>query len=369
MDIERRPGRRALDETSATGRWSVASLREWWVPACRSDELRRRPLAIQHEDRPLVLFRDGSGAARCLVDRCPHRNIPLSLGRVERDGTLACGYHGWRFDGDGRCTEIPGLGPCAAGPSPRDAASLPTREADGFVWIWPAAEVAPHREPFGLPDLGTGSTVGEVVFQRDIACTVHAAVENALDVPHTAFLHGGLFRSSGQGPRVQAERRDLADGVEVEYRGEPAAFGPLRVPGATFEHWDRFFLPSVAQVEYRIGGTVRITNSILHLPLSATRTRAWFVLRFRSPLPAALVAPVVRARGAKILQQDVDALEAQTANIARFGGERYTSTALDLLGNAILRLMRQAERSERTESTTADEVPVEVGPPTAVIQL
>ena len=73
--------------------------------------------------------------------------------------------------------------------------------------------------------------MGEVVFQRDIDCTMHAALENALDVPHTAFLHGGLFRKSGQGPQVQAERHDLTDGVEVRFVGEPAAFGPLRLPG------------------------------------------------------------------------------------------------------------------------------------------
>lgn len=354
-----------------TGRWSTASLREWWYPACRSGDLGRRPVATAHDGLPIVLFRDAEGAPQALVDRCPHRNVPLSLGRVERDGTLACGYHGWRFDGTGRCTEVPGLGPCPTGPSPRDAASVPAREADGFVWIWPAAEVPPHREPFALPVLGSGRNVGEVVFERDIACTVHASVENALDVPHTAFLHGGLFRSSDKGPQVRAERRDLDDGVEVQYHGEPAAFGPLRVPGATFEHWDRFLLPSVAQIEYRIGDAVRIVNTILHLPLSPTRTRAWFVLRFRSPLPAAVVAPIVRTRGAKILQQDVDVLEAQTANVTRFGGERYASTPLDLLGNAIYHLMRTTERAERrdVDRTPRRSEPDEVGPSTTTIQL
>lgn len=328
-------------------------------------------------DAPLVLFRDAAGVARALVDRCPHRNVPLSLGAVQADGTLQCGYHGWRFDGIGRCTAVPALeASLADAASPRDVLSRAVREQDGIVWIWGHHTEVPTREPFVLPQLGGGPTVGEVVFRRDMDCTVHASVENALDVPHTAFLHGGLFRKSGQGPRVQAERTDLEGGVAVQYIGEPAAFGPLRLPGgATFEHWDRFFLPSIAQVEYRIGDAVRITNSILHLPLSPTRTRAWFVLRFRSPLPAALIGPLVKARGQKILQQDVQMLEEQTANIRRFGGERYTSTDLDLLGNAIWRLMRQAERSdqeqdqgqgqERDESKTE----VAIGNATVTLQL
>jgi phenylpropionate dioxygenase-like ring-hydroxylating dioxygenase large terminal subunit len=362
-----------MDSTGAvgegTGRWSVAFPRQWWYPACASHELGPKPHPITLMDLPLVLFRDRSGAAHALVDRCPHRNVPLSLGRVDRGGDLQCGYHGWRFDGTGHCTGIPALdGATADGASPRDAEPWTVRETDGFVWLWASADAAPNREPFALPQLGDSTRVGEVVFRRDIDCTVHASVENALDVPHTAFLHGGLFRKTGQGPRVQARRTDLVDGVEVRYEGEPAAFGPLRLPrDATFDHWDRFFLPSIAQVEYRVGEALHITNTILHLPLSATRTRAWFVLRFRTPLPASVVGPIIRARGKKILQQDVDVLEEQTRNIRRFGGERYTSTDLDLLGNAIYRLMRQAERAEQGQTASATDV--EVGSPEVTLQL
>jgi phenylpropionate dioxygenase-like ring-hydroxylating dioxygenase large terminal subunit len=318
-------------------------------------------------DLPLVLYRDGEGTPRALVDRCPHRNVPLSLGRVHRDGTLECAYHGWRFGGDGRCTAVPALdADLGIASSPRDAVARPVRELDGVVWVWGSADVPPDRQPYRLPELGTGPNVGEVVFRRDIDCTMHAALENALDVPHTAFLHGGLFRKSGQGPRVQAERNDLPDGVEVRFVGEPAAFGPVRLPNATFDHWDRFLMPSVAQIEYRIGDAVRIVNNILHLPLSPRRTRAWFVLRFRSPVPARVLAPIVRARGKKILEQDVTMLEAQTANAERFGGERYTSTDLDLLGNAIWRLMRQAERAEGRQ---VEEQPVEIGSSRVTLQL
>ena len=362
-----------MDSTGAvgggTGRWSVAFPRQWWYPACASHELGREPHAITLMDQPLVLFRDRAGTAHALVDRCPHRNVPLSLGRVDAEGTLQCGYHGWRFDGTGRCTGVPALGTAPPdGRSPRDAEPWTVCEEDGFVWVWGSADGAPCRAPFTLPQLGHGAGVGEVVFRRDMECTVHASVENALDVPHTAFLHGGLFRKSGQGPRVQARRTDLVDGVEVRYEGEPAAFGPLRLPGgATFDHWDRFLLPSIAQVEYRVGDALHITNSILHLPLSPTRTRAWFVLRFRSPLPAAAVGPIIRARGKKILQQDVEMLEEQTRNIRRFGGERYTSTDLDLLGNAIYKLMRQAERGE--QGPVASETEVEVGSPKVTLQL
>ena len=342
------------------GRYSVAFPRQWWYPACRSGELTaRRPRSITLLDDPVVLWRDGDGQARALVDRCPHRNVPLSAGRVlPTDGTLQCAYHGWRFDGGGTCTAVPGLlGDDRAGSPTRNVGSYPTRERDGFVWIWPEIGAAPTdgREPFGLPDLTAGgrwaaSKVGEVVFAYDLDCTMHAALENALDVPHTAFLHAGVFRGgAGESRSIRAERRNVPDGIEVQYHDEPVAFGPVTWRGKVFDHWDRFFLPGIAQIEYRVEPHIRIVNTILHLPLSAFRTRAWFVVRFASPLPARVAAPIVLARGRGILKQDADFLARQTDNIRRFGGERYTSTELDLIGNGIWRLLRQAERSERLD--------------------
>jgi phenylpropionate dioxygenase-like ring-hydroxylating dioxygenase large terminal subunit len=339
------------------GRHSVAFPRAWWYPACRSSDLGARPVAVTLMDRPLVVFRDAGGAPAALLDRCPHRNYPLSLGRVTGAGTLECGYHGWRFDGGGDCVCVPGLAAGPAAPSgSRRVATHAATESEGMVWVWGEPDRAPTRSPFALPVVdGPGS--GEVVFRRDLDGTMHAAVENALDVPHTAFLHRGIFRG-GEARPITAVRRSLDDGVEVRYEGEPVGMGPVRLGpgGPTFDHWDRFFLPSVAQVEYAVEGWFRIVNTILHLPMSAFRTRAWFVVRFRSRLPAAVVRPVVLARGRRILAQDARVLAAQSERIRSLGGERFTSTDLDLFGNAVWHLLRRAERAERAEGAEgADE--------------
>src|SRR5918997_3897383 len=80
-----------------------------WYVACLVRELRAdRPLARTVDDTPLVLFRDTAHHAVALLDRCPHRNVPLSCGRVN-DGLLQCCYHGWTFDGTGACRAVPGL--------------------------------------------------------------------------------------------------------------------------------------------------------------------------------------------------------------------------------------------------------------------
>src|SRR4051812_4095568 len=349
---------------TSDGRFSVAFPKRWWYPACPSADLGRRPVPITLMDASVVLFRDGSGRPSALIDRCPHRNLALSLGQVHADGNIECAYHGWRFDGGGRCMAVPGLlaGEEAAA-TPRNVDSYATCEQDGFVWVWGEAGAEPAGRPFALPPL-EGRGAGQAVFFYDLDCTMHASLENALDVPHTAFLHKGIFRGAGEKHAVTAVREELPGGLQVEYLGEPVGMGPIRFKdrsNVTFDHWDRFFLPSIAQIEYRVQGWLRIVNTILHLPLSPFRTRASFVVRFWTPAPAAVVGPIVLARGRKILRQDASILASQTAQIRRFGGERYTSTDLDLMGNGIWRLLRQAERAERieaggTEAGGADEV-------------
>jgi phenylpropionate dioxygenase-like ring-hydroxylating dioxygenase large terminal subunit len=318
-------------------------------------------------DTPVVLFRDAAGRPRALLDRCPHRNLALSLGRIHADGCIECAYHGWRFDGAGRSTEIPGLDDTTDhAPGVRDVVAHATTERDGFVWIWgqPAAE--PEGIPFALPPLS--GRAGEVVLTCDLDCSLHAALENALDVPHTAHVHRGLFRG-GEPSAISATRREVPGGIEVQYFGEPVRFSGLRLPNAdlTFDHWDRFFLPSVAQIEYRVTGWLRLVNTIVHLPLSPFRTRAWFVVRFWSRFPTPVVRAVVAGQGRRILRQDADVLAHQTATIRHFGEVRFTSTDLDVIGSAIWRLLRQSERAEDGSRAGPDSDEPSDGPSAASI--
>ena len=317
-------------------------------------------------DTPLAVFRTASGPA-VLVDRCPHRNVPLTMGRVTRSGELECGYHGWCFDRSGRCTAVPGLAADApTDATTRTASALPALEQDGFVWAWSAGVGAGDRErepvgrPLRLPDV-SGSGTGEVVFSYDLDCTMHAALENALDVPHTAFLHKGIFRG-GEARAITAVRRPIDGGVEVQYLGEPVGLGRFRGDQGDleFDHWDRFLLPCVAQVEYRVEGWLRIVNTIVHLPIGPFRTRAWFVVRFWTRFPASVVKPIVLARGRQILRQDARVLALQNDTIQRFGGERFTSTELDLMGNAIRRLLVGAEGGSGDVSVTERTVTLHV---------
>ena len=334
---------------------SVARLARHWYVACRSEDLAARPLARTVVGLPLVLYRSTGGVASALLDRCPHRNVPLSLGRVLKNGRLECGYHGWQFDGAGICRAIPGLAGEANGKE-RRVPSCAVREQQGFVWVFPTLDSEPEGVPFDL-SLGHDSAYTTVVREVETAGTLHATVENALDVPHTAFLHRGLFRG-GKRNEIRAVVKRFPDRVETEYLGEPRPSGiagkVISPSGGTVEHWDRFILPSIAQVEYRLGRETHFLITSLCTPVTDFETRMFAVVQFRTRLPARLVRPVLEPFALRIFGQDAAILRAQTENIRRFGGEQFMSTELDFMGPHIWRLLKQAEQGIRGGETVVE---------------
>jgi nitrite reductase/ring-hydroxylating ferredoxin subunit len=100
--------------TRPTGGRPYAALPElgtgWW-PVAHGVDLQDKPVAVRIASTSLALYRDASGTAQAVLDRCPHRRMPLSLGRVTRDGLIQCGYHRWSFNGAGQCDVIPNFRP------------------------------------------------------------------------------------------------------------------------------------------------------------------------------------------------------------------------------------------------------------------
>jgi nitrite reductase/ring-hydroxylating ferredoxin subunit len=307
---------------------------------CRSKTLRDKPLGVTLLGTPLVVFRNKNGEVGALLDRCPHRNTPRS-------------YHGWDFDTRGECQAVPGL-TGEQKQKGRNAQAYPVREHDGFVWVYASPDVQPNRDLFRLPLLGlSGYTT--IYQELAIEASLHAAAENILDVPHTAYLHGGLFRSTrGEHTEIEVIVRRSQGRVEAEYIGEPRPAGLaarlLALGGGTVTHVDRFILPSIAQVEYRLGEKTHLCVTSILTPVHDFYTKVFAVVSFRLSVPGWLVAPFVKPIVMRIFRQDAFILKHQSDTIRRFGGEQFSSTEIDVLGPHIYRLLKQAERGERNAS-------------------
>src|SRR5690606_1963492 len=107
-------------------------VRNAWYVLGWSTEIGDKPMARRVLNEPVVAFRKTDGVAVALLDRCAHKLVPLSLGKVV-DDTLQCGYHGMRYDCSGVCVHVPGqerIPPAAR------VRSFPLAERYGAVWIW-----------------------------------------------------------------------------------------------------------------------------------------------------------------------------------------------------------------------------------------
>lgn len=319
----------------------------YWYVLATSAELGKTPLARKLFNVPLVLFRGEGGKPGALLDRCPHRNVPLSLGRTVED-RLECAYHGWRFDTEGACRFIPSLTSEPEGKG-RRAPSYPARELDGFIWVYGTPDVEPEGEPhrFRYLDVPGYTTVRRRVTAKG---TLYSTIENALDVPHTAFLHKGLFRSESRGITIEARVHRTRDRVEAEYVGEPRPPGVvarvLSPSGGMVTHFDRFILPSIAQVEYRIGDENHILVDSVMTPVEDFVTDIHAVVSYKMRIPGWIVKPLLEPLALRVFAQDAEMLATQTETVKRFGGEQFVSTEIDVLGKHIRRLLRSAERGE-----------------------
>ena len=321
----------------------------WYVVASSGELDETRPKRVLLNTLPIVTFRDETGRCVALLDRCAHRNAPLSAGRVV-GGRVQCHYHGWQFDGAGECKAVPGL--CGAAEHPaRRVPSFACRESQGWVWVYSEPDVRPDSNPYVIP---CADEPGYVTIREHIEMPgpLDAVAENALDVPHTAFVHAGLFRSNADRSAIEVVVRSVDGGVEAEYVGEQrpeGIVGRILAPqGGEVSHWDRFLLPGIAQVEYRLSERAHIVTTAALTPRTAAVTDLFATVAVKVPVPGFLLKTVAKRVAMRILHQDIEVLRAQTKQIERFGGEEFASTEIDVLGLRIKKLLREAASGRAT---------------------
>ena len=167
--------------------------RNQWYVAAGSTELGEELLARKLLGKPILLYRTADGTPVALDDRCPHRAMPLSMGRRIGD-EIQCAYHGFRFAASGRCTHIPSS---PTVPGAMRVTAYPLAELFGFVWIWmgdPAlADTAllPRDHAYITP-----THHGRFFFCYPMGGNYLRLHENLMDTSHPSYLHEGMFDSS-----------------------------------------------------------------------------------------------------------------------------------------------------------------------------
>ena len=170
-----------------------------WYGAVWAKDLGTEPKGLRILDKPILLFRTESGVA-VMDDLCPHRFVPLHLGKVIDGNRVRCAYHGLEFDGTGTCVHNPhtsGRIPPAA-----KVKSYRAIERHGMVWVWLGEREA---DPALIPDLSplesdgrppaSGPHYVQTGAQFSLVMKANYALigDNLLDLSHACVLHDTLL--------------------------------------------------------------------------------------------------------------------------------------------------------------------------------
>jgi phenylpropionate dioxygenase-like ring-hydroxylating dioxygenase large terminal subunit len=239
-------------------------LRNSWYVAAWAHELGDRPLARTILGEPIVLFRTASGAVGALRDRCPHRHLPLSMGKIVGED-IECGYHGMQFGVGGRCRAIPSQS--LVPPSARVRA-YPLREKYGWVWIW-MGEADTADEDL-IPDFGklTDPAFAAVGKTNHVRASYRLLIDNLLDLSHVGFVHTSTIGNAEFGQKGSLTSRRTGRGVEVVRLVPDVPPPPTYVksgvlpPGRNIDRWQHIDYLAPSFVQIHVGGAEAGTGAL-----------------------------------------------------------------------------------------------------------
>jgi phenylpropionate dioxygenase-like ring-hydroxylating dioxygenase large terminal subunit len=167
-------------------------MRQYWLPAAGSRELvaGAAPTRLMLLGEKLIAFRDSAGRVGIMDHRCPHRCASLFYGRSE-EGGLRCVYHGWKFDVDGNCLEMPNVPPEYDYRDKVKAKSYKVIERNGLIWVYMGPRAEPPALPALEPTLLPAKEMMTFFCQRE--CNWLQGLEGDIDTSHFSFLHAGTI--------------------------------------------------------------------------------------------------------------------------------------------------------------------------------
>src|SRR5215212_2687604 len=252
-------------------------LREFWIPCLLTSELPERdgpPVRVRLLGEDLLAFRVTSGAVGLAPHNCPHRGASLFFGRNEEEG-LRCVYHGWKFDVDGRCVDMPNE---PAESNFRDKVRLHayrTTERNGVIWAYMGTRDVPPPLPNIEPNM---MPVSEVRYQKVLReCNWIQALEGDIDTSHLGFLHLGGIKPEEQQPGsfdyyTVNDRAPKYNAVETDYGTMYAAYRPAE-SDSYYWRFAQFLMPFFTMIPTGVLGVQVLVRA--WVPMDDTHMMFW----------------------------------------------------------------------------------------------
>ena len=206
--------------------WERVVYINFWYPVCVSEELNDSgPVRAEIMGLRFVAFRDSDEQPKVLSDTCIHRGGSLSKGKIA-NRNVACPYHGWQFDGAGKCVHIPVLGDEAKIPARAKVDSYPVIERYGIVFAFLGDLPSEERPPLlEIPEWEQEGWRASGLVTFDVDAYFERSIENGLDPVHNEFVHTLQGNIRYEPEKTSLIKKDWGSGIKVSM--EPPK------PGAT----------------------------------------------------------------------------------------------------------------------------------------
>lgn len=328
-----------------------------WYMAGWAREIADAPLARRIAGHPLLIFRGADGSAAALIDRCPHRFAPLSLGTIEGD-RVTCGYHGLTFDRSGACVRNPFADRIPAGATVR---AFPVAERDGILWVWMGASA--DADPAAVPDFAMIRAEGPVrtlYGHTPMRANYQFGTDNLMDLSHIEFVHKGSFAGAGvifageHGIRQEGDR--LHSDWWMPGIPAPSHTAGLYPPEMIVDHWLEMRWQAPASMYLQIGSTPAgqprdggIIGHQAHIltPETDDATHYFWASTYTNPPGGEDMGPMLATLfGQAFDREDKPMIEAAFANLdgADFWSQRPVSLGIDQGGTRARRLIERRLR-------------------------
>ena len=299
----------------------------FWYPIVRSEDLEvNKPQKITVLGVNLVAFRTKSGKVNVLSDTCVHRGGSLGGGWSAGDnsprvinGCVVCPYHGWEFDGDGQCANIPSIGYGAKVPARAKIDSYPVEENYGIVFAFLGDLPEDERPPLlEIEEYGQEGWRANEVLILEVDYNYERSVENALDPAHNEFVHpthgfAGVNRESYKVNDYDTNDHNQGWGFWFMHRFyspplEDKTWGDTKTEKSYIYAGGGTYGPNTVITHINITPESSFRQYFFEQPVSETQTRIFFVNMRNFMLDPEMDQPI-HERNRVIAQQDIDVLE------------------------------------------------------------
>ena len=303
-------------------------IEDYWFVLCESKEVKKTPKSFKILNKDVVVYRTEEKNVVAFIDKCPHRNIPISEGKIS-NGNLVCPFHGWEFNQEGQCLKVPGMMEKETIKAAR-LKKYNILEKNGLIWI--CLDPNSTRKPY-IPKHIDDSSMKTYSFRTHLNCGALNIAENFLDPFHTPFVHAGIIRTAAKRYKNNITPTHTEDGLEVVYIKEKPQSGFISLFGAEiFRDLGRFRMPGIIELEYYSKDNLEFVNTMYITPRSETESSIYFKASIRPYfIPLFMVHGIAGFAIKFALDQDRVILEKQTEMIKKYGGEAYTNTELDIV--------------------------------------